>query len=259
MVAVALLTCACGDVLKVPDAAAIDAYVPDSPVPPLMCGTGEMNCNGTCAKVMTSELYCGNCTTQCSPTQGCLAGSCVPANTTCARVRELEPTATDGLYTNPNNGVRFYCDFTNSMTYDAFGFGAFNIVYAGYTLMSSADFNSAPVQKAFIALYNSQAGLLNIGGGFASGNCCLKASDAAAGQMLHFNAHSMRPADANTGAQVCLSSYPDPKYRIFELVVNSSPLPLPDDYFATRPATVATACSDSNNPGVFVKRRNGLN
>jgi hypothetical protein len=167
--AVAVLAGACGEVVKAPDAATIDMFMPDSPNP-MMCGTGEMNCNGTCANVMTSELFCGNCTTQCSPTQGCLAGSCVPANTTCARVRELEPTAPDGLYRNPNTSVSFYCDFTNSMTYDAFAFGAFNIAYAGHTLMSSADFNSAPVQKAFIALYNSQGGLINIGGAFSRGS-----------------------------------------------------------------------------------------
>src|SRR6185503_2981426 len=134
VVAVALLACACGDVLKIPDAAVIDARSPDAPKE-VSCGTGEMVCNGSCANLMTSELYCGNCTTQCSPTQGCLNGSCVPANTGCQRVKDLDPAATDGTFRNPNTGGIFYCDFTARKQYE-FGLGQHNVGYAGYASMS---------------------------------------------------------------------------------------------------------------------------
>ena len=182
-VAVGLGLFACGDVQKVPDAAIPDAYTPDS-ASMLTCGAGEMVCNNTCANLMTSELYCGNCNTQCSPTQGCLNGTCVPANTSCMRVRELDPSAGDGAYINPNTNNAFYCDFTNSMTYDGFGFGGHNGSYPGYTMMSSANFNDPQIQRAFIAVYNKQTGLANLQPGLSGGNCCFKAADTGAGQML---------------------------------------------------------------------------
>jgi hypothetical protein len=262
VVAAALVACACGEVVKVPDAGTPDTYVPDSPSG-LMCSAGEMACNGSCANVMTSELYCGNCTTQCTPTQGCASGACVPANTTCMRVREVDAAAPDALYINPNNGNHFYCDFTNNMTYEAFGFGQFNVSYTGYVLMTSAHFNDVAVQKAFVALYNQQGGLINIGVGFTMNNCCFKAADAAAGQMLLLAGHYMYPAKVGTDTSQCSGPYNDPRYRFYLAPINAfSPQPMPDDWFATHPATIAMMCADSTtggNPGVFMRRRSGLN
>jgi hypothetical protein len=125
--------------------------------------------------------------------------------------------------------------------------------------MSSANFNDATIQKAFIGLYNLQGGLINIGGNFSTGNCCFKASDATAGQMLHFNGHHLSPGQATSEAADCASSYPNARYRIYETTANMAPLPLPNDYFTTRPATVTTNCGDSTNPGVFMRRHAGLN
>jgi hypothetical protein len=261
VVAVALLACACGDVVKVPDAHVIDAYSPDGPNN-VMCGSGEMSCNGTCANVMTSELYCGNCTTQCSPTQGCLAGSCVPANTSCQRVKDLDPMAANGLYRNPNNNAYFFCDFTNSMVYEAMGFGAHTTVYAGWTLMSAADFNDPIIQKAFIALYNEQIGLNNLQSGFSTGNCCFKASDSPAGMYLALGGHYLYPArTTNPPTTNCGGPYSDAKMRFYEAEVGPyAPLPMPDDYFTTHMATNIAGCSDSSpQPGFFMRRRAGLN
>ena len=261
VVASVLLACACGEVVKVPDAQVIDAYAPDGPNN-VMCGSGEMSCNGACANVMTSELYCGNCNTQCSPTQGCLAGSCVPANTSCQRVKDLDPMAADGLYRNPNNNAFFYCDFTNNFTYEGVGFGSHTTAYAGWTLMSSADFANPALQKIFIALYNEQIGLVNLQVGWMSGNCCFKAADSPAGQYLALGGHYLYPArTVNPPNTVCGGPYNDTRMRFFEAEVGPyAPLPMPDDYFAMHASSNIAGCSDSpSQPGIFYRRRTGLN
>jgi hypothetical protein len=264
VVAAALFICACGDVVKVPDAGTPDTYVPDSPTS-LSCGAGEMACNGSCANVMTSELYCGNCNTQCTPTFGCLNGACVPANTSCQRVRELEPSAPDGLYTSPNNGVTFYCDFTNNMTYESFSIAQYNVTYPNHTFMTSAHFNDPAIQKAFVALYNAQGGLINISVGFNATNCCFKAADAPANQMLNLGASYIYPAKVGTDQSQCGGPYNDVRYRLYlqqPTPPEYSPLPMPDNWLATHPATIVMVCGDSTtggNPGIFMRRRTGLN
>jgi hypothetical protein len=211
--------------------------------------------------VMSSELYCGNCMTQCTPTQGCLNGMCVPSNTTCQRVRELEPTAPEAVYTNPNNGNLFYCDFTNNMTYEQFGIGQYNVAYPNFVYMTSAHFNDPMIQKAFIALYNAQGGLVNIAVGFNSSNCCFKAADGVAlTQTLHFAGNYIYPAKVGVDQSQCGGPYNDARYRFYQQIPNEySPMPMPNDWFATHAATIQTNCSDGANPGVFMRRRNGLN
>jgi hypothetical protein len=264
VVAVALFTCACGEVVKVADSGVPDTYVPDSPSS-LMCNAGEMVCNGSCANIMTSELYCGNCMTQCSPTQGCFNGTCVPANTTCQRVRELDAAAPDGLYTNPNTLAFFYCDFTNNMTYEQFAIAQYNVSYANYTFMTSAHFNDPAIQKAFVALYNAQGGLVNIASGFNATNCCFKAADAPMNQMLNLGNSYIYPAKVGVDQSQCGGPYTDARYRMYLQQITPpeySPQPMPDDWFATHAATIVTVCGDSTtggNPGIFMRRRTGLN
>ena len=247
VVAVALLTCACGEVVKTGDAGMIDVAGPDTPIPPLMCGTGEMNCNNSCANVMTSELYCGNCTTQCSPTQGCLNGSCVPANTSCARVKELDPTATDGGYRNPNNGLAFYCDYTARKQWE-FGLGQYNVGYAGYTIMTSGSFDAA-TKVAFIAYYNYVGGLQTIQA-FTSGLCCVTQPN---NNELNFGGNYI--SLAQNGANACNINY-NGVYQIMRAQSTVWPPPLPADFFTTNPVGEAANCGDMNNIGFFFKVTN---
>ncbi len=256
----AIALAACGDVQKVPDAAVPDAYQPDPPQE-VTCGSGEMSCNGVCTNPMTDELYCGNCNTQCSPTQACVNATCVPANTSCSRVREIDPTAADGAYLNPNTGDAFYCDFTNNVTYDSFAMGAFNGSYPGYTMMSSANFNDPLIQKAFIGIYNEQGGATNLMAGAQGGNCCFKAADTGAGQMLLIGGHHIYPARVDADVNVCGGPYTASRYRFFLAEEGPfSPFPMPADYFTTYPASVAARCSDSApQPAFFMKKHAGLN
>jgi hypothetical protein len=257
----ALALFACGDVPKVPDAANLDAFQPDSPPMPLSCAAGEMVCNGSCANLMTSDLYCGNCNTQCSPTQGCLNGACVDKASRCTSIRIWNPSAGDGVYYNPNIGSHMYCDFTNGITYEGFGFGAFNTNYgSNWALMSSANLNDTNIRRAFVALYNQQGGLINLGPGFNSSNCCFKSSDAGAGQMLYIANSYVFPAKSGSNMYQCGGPYNDPRYRFWEGLNDVySPLPMPDDYWTTHAASVAANCSDSTNPGIFMRRRFTLN
>jgi hypothetical protein len=242
--AVALLACACGDVLKATDVGVIDAYVPDSPVEPPMCGAGEMVCNGACANVMNSELYCGNCTTQCSPTQGCLNGACVPANTSCSRVKELDPTVVDGAFRNPNNSTVFYCDFTARKQYE-FGIGQYNLGYFQYTILSFGSFD-AVTQKAFVGVYNLLGGFQTIST-FTSGLCCITQPD---NLELFFGGTYL--SLAQNGVNACNVAY----NGIYQLMRGQSTVytpPLPDDFFTTNPVSAAAQCGDTNNIGLFVK------
>src|SRR5512143_1790942 len=132
----ALILCACGDVNKAPpDAPSTDAYQPDAPA---SCGGGEMLCAGACANVMTSDQHCGSCDTQCAPNQARSSGMCVAVGIDCARIKLLNPAAAEGVYTNPNNGVQFYCNMTTTppTTYYELGFGQFNTTYAGFTTIT---------------------------------------------------------------------------------------------------------------------------
>jgi len=246
VVAVALLSCACGDVVKVPDAAPIDVFQPDMPNT-VTCGTNEMNCNGSCANVSTSELYCGNCMTQCSPTQGCLNGSCVPANTSCARVKELDAMAMDGAYRNPNNSFTFYCDFTTRKQYE-FGLGQYNVAYAGYTIMTVASFD-AGAKAAFVGYYNLVGGLPTIQT-FTSGFCCVTQPN---NNELNFGGTYL--SLAQNGTNTCNIAY-NGTYQIMRAQSSVYAPPLALDFFTTNPVTEAASCGDMNNIGFFFKVTN---
>jgi hypothetical protein len=255
----ALLTlAACGDVNKAPpDAPPLDAYQPDSA---FSCGAGEMVCGGVCADVMTSSEHCGGCDTQCSPIELCTAGACAQP-TTCNQVRKLNPGVPNGTYPVGAPG-KFYCDFTNNMTYVTFGLGRHDMTYTDFVLMASTDFNDPAIRAAFIGLYNAQGGIVNIDIGFNGDNCCFRPADAvgAAGDLLLGGAgHFVYPAHTASAAFQCGGPYTDPVYRMY---INSSleysPVPLPANYFDTHVASVGTDCSGTMYPGVFMKRHPGL-
>lgn len=250
--------CACGDVNKAPpDAPSPDAYQPDAA---LSCGAGEMVCAGACANVMSSNEHCGACATQCSQIEFCSAGMCrQPA--TCNEVRKMDPAAPNATYPVGAPG-KFYCDFTNNMTYTVFAMGRNDMAYTDFTLLSSADFNNPTIRAAFIGLYNGQGGLVNIDIGFNGDNCCFRPADAvgAAGNLLLGGAaHYVYPAKVATATTQCGGPYNDPLYRMF---INSSgeytPLPMPANFFDTHPASLGADCSGTMYPGVFMKRHAGL-
>ena len=250
----ALGLAACGDVNVIPDAAVPDAYQHDAANDP-MCGADEMACSGLCANVMTSETYCGNCTTSCAPNQGCVAGACVPNFTNCARIKEVDPAAADGLYTNPNTGVFFYCDFAGSNTYDDFRLGVFSTTPAGYTLARATDFQDPVFASAFIAFFNRLGGL-RANATFTAGNCCMTTI---AGSRLQFGAQFVFPG-VGTAATSCAFNFTVD--AVYTLSRNQSSMyisVLPPDYFTVNAPGELAGCTDGTNPAIFYKRRAGLN
>jgi hypothetical protein len=255
VVAVALLACACGEVLKVPDAGPPDVLVPDSSG--LTCQANEMVCNSSCADLMTSELFCGNCNTQCASTEGCLNGMCVPANTNCQRVKDLDAAAPNALYRNPNTGVVFFCDFTNSQTYDDFRIAQFDVAPpAGYALARGADFANPTFAAAFIGFFNTFGGVRALTT-FTIGNCCFST---VLGQRLQFGAGTFVFPGVGTGNQNCTFSIS--ANTVYTMSRNQSSgymAALPDDFFSVNAPVEAAGCSDGMNPAYFYKRRNALN
>lgn len=252
----AVAVTACGDVNRVPDASVPDAYTPDSPNDP-MCAAGEMVCSGSCANLMTSEQHCGSCTTTCAPNHGCASGTCVPANTSCARVREIDPEAPDAVYTNPNNGNKFYCDFTNNRTFDGLYMGQYDATPAGYTLVTFEQLSDPQFQALFINLYNRQAGMPLIAS-WVSANCCYSTTG---GMDWHFGGAILYPS---TGTGFSCSP-PTPGYaggpwRVY-LNSNASVMtaPLAENFFVLNPVTQVAQCSEGANPGFFWRVKNSLN
>lgn len=251
----AIAFAACGDVQKVPDAAVPDAYQPDAAME-LTCASGETVCNNTCTDLMTDEFYCGNCNTQCAPTQGCVAGTCVPRNTSCTRVREVDPDAPDGVYENPNNGDVFYCDFTNGKTIDGLYMGQYNATYTGYAPITFEQLSKPEFQALFIGLYNRQGGLRLIAT-WDSDNCCFAM---AADQRWAFGGSYLFPALGSGSACNPTGGYTGGPYWLLQGVTQTllTP-PLPDDFFVTDPASQTMICSNGANPGMFWKVRDSLN
>lgn len=245
-VVLSIALCACGDVNKIEKPVPVDAFQADSP-PEVSCASGETVCGGTCSNPMTDEANCGACNTQCAPTQGCLNGSCVPAGITCARIRELDPTAPDGLYRHPHTNAPFYCDFTNQMTYDGIAMGQYTTAYPGYTVMAATDLDKVDMQKAFILFTNQQNGLPALSA-FVSNNCCFST---AGGLRQLFGGQILYPANGATARCNQAPSYNTPPYIWTLNGAVFFTLPLPDNFFTTYPPTTAATCTEGNNPGFF--------
>jgi hypothetical protein len=176
----------------------------------------------------------------------------------CAVIHSATPSAADGIYTiDPGTGpIQVFCDMTHGgVTYEQVAFGDSFHAYPGYTELSSADLDDPVISQAFIALYNQQgSSLVNIDTTFLSGNCCIKTSDSGPNQYLFLGGHYVYP-EGTDGSLQCANSYPSASYRfVFGDTFEASPVPLPTDYFASHAATVASICSDSDNPGWFFKR-----
>ena len=252
VVAAAVLACACGDVLKVPDAHVIDAYQPDSPPNPMCAANETMVCNGACVDPMTSEQYCGNCTTQCNPTQGCIGGTCLPNFTDCKRVKDTDPMAADGQYTNPNNGNFFFCDFTNNVQIDEFRFDRFDVAPTGFTVVRAADLTGI-IGKAFVGYYNRDHGI-RAQTTFSIGNCCI--TTIAGNRLKTGPAGSELPTFPALGSGMVTCTFSmaaNTVYTISRTQSNGFYDQLPVDFFTTFPPSEGAGCAESTNPAIYVK------
>lgn len=231
----------------------------DTPRPDaLVCGADEMVCSGTCASTLTDEQNCGTCGNVCGANDACVAGTCMPANIHCQRVREADADAPDGTYVNPATHDAFYCDFTNGVTYDDLGVAPYNSTPADYTLITGdALAADATLQKAFIGLFNADGGVRGLQS-FTSDNCCI---NVAMNTALLFDDLALTPLSG--GSDACGGTAMGEIYY-FEL--SGSPTgelveaPLADDYFATHAVSQGSKCSEDvqPNPGLFYKKHTGL-
>jgi hypothetical protein len=249
---VALGAAACGNV-----AVGADAPRSDAEIDTLTCMTTQLVCANTCVDPMTDSMHCGDCDVKCQTVgESCVAGHCTDMITSCSQLHMLTPSAADGFYTLIDSS-RVYCDMTDgAVTYEALSFGQFNIVTAGYDLVTPTDLGHASIQAAFVALYNAQGGATTIAP-VTIGNCCFK-FDAGANE-LFFGGNFLTPI-TTAGVAACAGLHSDPAYR-FDTVVPTTQVhtpqnpPLAANFFTANPATGAVdQCSDNNNPAFFFKR-----
>lgn len=175
----------------------------------------------------------------------------------CDAIQNYDASAADGVYTIRVGGVdqAVYCDMTHGgITYAKLGFGRHGTSYASYVEVAVADLQDPVLQQAYVALYNMQGGgAINLAVGYSSGNCCFQAAGLTT-SYLAFGGSYLYPAGAGPSVQ-CGGPYNDPLYGFYHASSGDfSPVPMPSDYFATRPAGVSSACSVSDNPAFFWQR-----
>ena len=247
-----LVVFACG---KVSDSDPDGGGGRDGNVDGATCPGDEVVCDADgCVDVLTDERHCGDCTTSCTNQQGCLAGDCVDATESCARIKELDPNAIDGPYTHVATGKQFFCDMTRGVQYDQLSLGQYNVAYAGHKLAGLTEMSDPVIQKAFTFLFNHQGGgMITLTPAWTDVNCCIAAS-AAGGVFLKFGPQYAFPAKFGVAALACNQSLTDAKYSFQRAGVEYAPVPLPADYFTTNPVTTDTTCSTNGNAAFFFKR-----
>jgi hypothetical protein len=245
--AISVVLLGCGKVSGTPDASGgIDGAT---------CPGDEVVCDSDgCVEVMTDERHCGDCTTSCTNQQGCLAGDCVDATESCARIKALDPNAIDGPYTHVATGKQFFCDMARGVQYDQLAMGQYDATYPGYQFAGAAELVDPIVQQAFIFLFNHQGGgMVTLTPAWPSTNCCF-ASKAAGGEWLRFGANLLFVAKFGVPQQACGGTFSDPKYSYQHAGADFPAVPLPADYFQIRPVTTDTTCGNGANPAFFFKR-----
>lgn len=174
----------------------------------------------------------------------------------CDAIQSGDANAADGVYTISINDVDqvVYCDMTHGgVTYAKLGFGRHGTSYPTYVEVASTDLQDPVLQQAYIALYNLQGGgAINLAVGYSSGNCCFQAADSA-GNYLEFGGSYLYPAVGSNFQ--CGGPYNAPLYNLyFAESAEYSPVPIPTNYFATRPASLGLGCSQADNPAFFWSR-----
>ncbi|HEY5935254.1 MAG TPA: hypothetical protein VIU61_11480 [Kofleriaceae bacterium] len=219
------------------------------------CPGDQIECDPDgCVDTLTDERHCGDCTTSCTNQQGCLAGDCVDATESCARIKALDPGATDGPYTHAGTGRPFYCDMARGIQYDQLALGQYNGTYPGYQLAGLTELSDPVIQKAFTFLFNTQGGgMITLTPEWTDVNCCI-ATTTAGGVFLKFGPNHVFPAKLGLEQLACNQSLTDAKYSFQRAGVEYAPVPLPADYFTTNPVSTDTTCSTAGNPAFFFKR-----
>lgn len=226
-----------------------------------------------CVNLQTDYFNCGICGKTCGPAQECKLGQCVQSPVigtgtdpdpyrlssgtqpvSCKAFKTAFPSQGDGIYLiHPSStDIKVYCDMTNgAWTYESFGFGQFNQSYGGWTFVGVTDFTgSAQFRAAFSYLYNRDW-LVNINPGWSNGNCCF--INTTGTNYYAFNSGTyMYPANQTGTSFNCGGPYSTAKMRIY---LNTGAV-VRDSFTVTelQNTVVSTACSVSNNPGIFVKR-----
>lgn len=246
----------CGQVATEADARPEEDAEP-GPIDALSCTPAETICDGSCVDTLSDEQHCGDCTTSCGPTQGCLTGLCVDATASCAIIRALDPTAGNGVYTHEADGAQFFCDMTHgAITYEELAFAQHDAPHPGYQMAGVSDLNDPVIQAAFVWLYNHGGGATNLTPGWVSTNCCFKGADTGL-NVLALGDSIVFPAQLGADVINCNGPYNDLKYRFWIATPNLyAPVPLPDNFFQTYPASSQANCSNEQNPAFFFRRHN---
>jgi hypothetical protein len=233
----------------------VDAHV-DGPDPDgFGCPTTQLACSNTCIDPMTDNAHCGTCDNACQAIGStCMAGHCVDTITSCAEIHMLAPSATSGFYTL-HDGSQVYCDMINVQTFEAVGFGQYDVAHTGWTMVSLADLQNATMQSVFITLYNQQGGLKLVEP-WKDNNCCFMFDNSTNNLMLQ--AKLIYPLVIGTTANECNVMHTAPLYtwqvQTSPAVTNTA-ASLPGNYFTTFPPTGVAQCSVMQaNPAFFWRK-----
>jgi hypothetical protein len=279
----ALVLCACGKVAEAPDARSADAAL-DA----LSCASPMLECAAACVDPTTDTKNCGGCGIQCqSGVESCQAGTCVDTIMTCANVAAGNPSAPDGAYTLVD-GTVIDCDFSGETCAQMFGsngslpngtytksdgttidcdmqdggltitgvaWDVYTATPVGYSIISLADFQSAPLQQIFIKYYNAQGGAALIVA-FQSSNCCFR-YDATGSNTLQFGSDFVYPESTAGVVQCDVVATSFGALEAFSLegstAVSELP-PLGSDFFTTNVPQGTAACGTPNvSPAFFWK------
>jgi hypothetical protein len=251
--AAALGAVGCGKVAT----AEVDAKATDASKDAFSCPAMQTVCaDDKCANTNTDSMNCGECGNACGTGTTCGSGHCVDATLSCADIHLVDPTMPSGSYTHVADNHNFFCDMDNGpMQYEELGFGVFNVAHPGWDFVSPADMSNATVQKAFIFLFNRQAGGLDLIASFTGSNCCFKAS-MTANMDLELGGSISFPTTPNTTTTQCAITYSAAQYG-FEIVTGTIAVtnPMAADFFTAHPYTeAAVGCSDVSNPAMFFRR-----
>jgi len=212
-----------------------------------------MLCGNTCANLQSSDLYCGNCTTQCNYLEGCLNGTCRRKNSSCADILAFQPGAANGAFMNGNDGQTMYCDFAARRQIEL-GLGLYTTAFPGWSPMNAATFSDPTVQAAFIAIYNKDVGIRTLAA-WTPQYCCLHAPG---NTTLWFSApnNAMFILPSTTSGFVCNNTMTYDGWYPIGIGSSASGAvvpPMPATFFQTNQVIENTLCSTGANPGFFIK------
>ncbi|HEX5063638.1 MAG TPA: hypothetical protein VFV99_29875 [Kofleriaceae bacterium] len=158
------------------------------------------------------------------------------------------PTAADGVYTNGTTNTSFYCAYATNTQYEFRVNSYVTTPAGGYSVVRATDFNDANFVRAFIGIYNLDAGF-KAADAFSPMNCCMSLL---AGTRYSFG--GIVPFTGSGTSSYCNQPIAAGRFITFGLS-GSYGFTLPSNYFSTNPVTEVTGtCTDNNNAAFYVKR-----